>query len=136
MTPTRDFPPLRQLRRLMDSQRLEGASDAQLMEWFVLARDDAAFATLMRRHGPMVLATCRQILGGSALADDAVQAAFLVLARKAASIGKRKSVASWLYRVAYRIAIRAKANEARRRRIEQQAGTPSPAGPAAEAAWR
>ena len=136
MTSIRDVPPLRHLRRLMDAQRLERASDAQLVERFVRARDDAAFAALMRRHGPMVLATCRQVLGGSALADDAFQAAFLVLSRKATSIGKRGSVASWLHRVAYRIALRAKANEARRGRIEKRARVRSPAGPATEAAWR
>src|SRR5712692_2487661 len=110
---------LQQLRRMMETQRLEGASDAQLVGDFLRCRDEVAFAVLMRRHGPMVLATCRQVLGGSALADDAFQAAFLVLARKAASLGKRASVAAWLHRVAYRLAVRAKAAETRRSQIEQ-----------------
>jgi RNA polymerase sigma factor (sigma-70 family) len=120
----------------MESQRLEGAIDAQLVEGFVRSRDEAAFAALVRRHGPMVLATCRQVLGGSALAEDAFQAAFLVLARKAVTLSKREPVASWLHRVAYRLAIRARADEARRGRIEQRAATRPPAGPPAEAAWR
>src|SRR5262249_40239936 len=77
------------------------------------------------RHGPMVHNLCRSILHDPHSADDALQATFLVLARKAPSIRKRHSVASWLYGVAYRIALRAKTSATRRRQYERQAPTMS-----------
>ncbi|MFT3883432.1 MAG: sigma-70 family RNA polymerase sigma factor [Gemmatales bacterium] len=75
-------------------------SDAALLQHFLDLHDESAFATLVERHGPMVLATCRRQLGNSSDADDAFQATFLVLARKAGSITKRNHVGPWLYRVA------------------------------------
>src|SRR5437016_3808564 len=72
-------------------------SDAQLLARFVASRDDAAFAALVRRHGPAVLAVCRRITGDAHDADDAFQATFLALARKAAQVQPASAVGGWLY---------------------------------------
>ncbi len=98
-------------------------SDGQLLERFVARRDEsaeAAFAALVERHTPMVLRVCRQILGDADEAEDAFQATFLVLARRAGSVRKRESVASWLYGIAQRIARRSQAVSARRREHERR----------------
>src|SRR5262245_55520710 len=73
---------------------------------FYVNQDEAAFAELIRRHGPMVLSTCRHVLRHEQDAEDAFQAAFLVLARKAGSIRKHDSVGGWLYQVAFRLSLR------------------------------
>ncbi|HEY7425717.1 MAG TPA: RNA polymerase sigma factor [Gemmataceae bacterium] len=105
-------------RRLRPS--LSGVvTDAQLLERFLKEHDQAAFELLMWRHGPMVFGVCRRVLQHTQDAEDAFQATFLMLARKAASIGKRESVSGWLYRVAYRIALRARTQSARRGRAER-----------------
>jgi RNA polymerase sigma factor (sigma-70 family) len=91
----------------------EGA-DGQLLERFVDHRDEAAFAALVKRFGPLVLGVCRRVLRHEQDAEDAFQATFLVLVRNARSIQQRESVGSWLYGVAYRIARRAKGIKARR----------------------
>jgi RNA polymerase sigma factor (sigma-70 family) len=96
-----------------------GQTDGQLLEAFITRRDEAAFETLVRRHGPMVLSTCRRILGNYPDAEDAFQAAFLVLVRKAASVRPREMVGGWLYGVAYRAALKARTAAARRRAREQ-----------------
>src|SRR5215831_1665194 len=96
-----------------------GLTDDQLLARFVAARDEASFAALVRRHGPMVLGVCRRLLRHAQDAEDAFQAAFLVLARKAGSVLKREAVGSWLYMVAYRTAQRARARQARRRAREK-----------------
>jgi RNA polymerase sigma factor (sigma-70 family) len=94
-------------------------TDGQLLARFVAARDEASFAALVRRHGPMVLGVCRRLLRHAQDAEDCFQATFLVLARKATAV-KRESVGSWLYAVAYRTALEARAVNARRRRHERQ----------------
>src|SRR5438105_15033314 len=86
-----------------------GMTDGQLLECFMTRRDEAAFEALVRRHGPMVLNVCRRTVGNLQDAEDAFQAVFLVLARKAASVVPREGVGNWLYGVAYRTARRAKA---------------------------
>jgi RNA polymerase sigma factor (sigma-70 family) len=110
---------LRCLRRLADAPAGGTLTDGQLLERFVAGRDEAAFELLVWRHGPMVLSVCRRLLPCEQDAEDAFQAAFFVLARKAASITRRGGVSGWLYRVAYRVALRARAGAARRARHEQ-----------------
>jgi RNA polymerase sigma factor (sigma-70 family) len=97
-----------------------GQTDAQLLARFVATRDEAAFASLVRRHGPMVLGVCRRVLGHFHDAEDAFQATFLVLARKAASVLRRDSVSCYLHGVAYHTALRAGTAIARRRKRERQ----------------
>lgn len=88
---------------------VEHVSDATLLERFVTRREEAAFAALVQRHGPLVLGVCRRILRNSHDAEDVFQATFLVLARKAGCIPWQTSVAKWLYVVAERLALHARA---------------------------
>src|SRR3954470_10373216 len=97
------------LRRIATASDADDHTDAQLLQRFVEQRDERAFAALVQRHGALVLGVCRRILHHNHDAEDAFQATFLVLVRRASAIGKRESVRSWLYSVAYRIAVRAKA---------------------------
>jgi RNA polymerase sigma factor (sigma-70 family) len=92
-----------------DSQR----TDQQLLQRFLMLREEAAFTTLVERHGPMVLGVCRSVLHHAQDAEDACQATFLELARKASSIRKPTSLAPWLHGVAYRLALRIKARRDR-----------------------
>jgi RNA polymerase sigma factor (sigma-70 family) len=84
----------------------EQASDADLLDRFAGARDESAFALLVWRHGPLVIGLCHRLLRHEQDSEDVFQATFLTLARKAGSIGKKEALASWLYKVAYRIACR------------------------------
>jgi RNA polymerase sigma factor (sigma-70 family) len=95
-------------------------SDEQLLARFVASRDEASFAALLRRHGPMAWRLCLRVLGHVQNAEDTFQATFLVLACKAASVLQRESVGSFLYGVAYRTALKAKSIDARRRSRERQ----------------
>jgi RNA polymerase sigma factor (sigma-70 family) len=114
---------LRQIHCLFNEGTVAGLSDAQLLERFASRRDGVAFEAMVHRHGPMVLAVCRGILKDPNDAQDAFQATFLVLVRKAGSLWAVKgSLGSWLYRVAHRIAIQANAGAARRREVERRAG--------------
>ena len=112
---------LRHLRRLVRPENEDDASDGQLLELFAAERAEAAFAALVRRHGPMVLGVCRRVLGNLHDAEDAFQATFLVLQRRAGSLEGRATVGNWLYTVAYHVALRARAGAARRREQERQA---------------
>jgi RNA polymerase sigma factor (sigma-70 family) len=113
---------LRHLRRAAVLSVEEGPSDAQLLEAFLLRRDEVAFEALLRRHGPMVLGVCQRVLRNVHDAEDALQATFLVLARKAGSIRSRQVVGSWLYGVAYRTAMKARGMNAKRQMKERRAG--------------
>ncbi len=98
------------------------ATDCHLLERFVTLRDEAAFATLARRHAALVLGVCRRVLRDEHAAEDVVQATFLVLARKAVVIPWRQSVGGWLAAVAHRLALNARAAAARRGCRERSAG--------------
>ena len=111
---------LNRLRRVAVPRSGGEVLDPDLLERFVADHDEAAFTALVQRHGPMVLGVCRHLLLDPHDAEDVFQATFLVLVRKAAAIQKRAQVASWLYGVAYRRALRARRNSARRRAHETQ----------------
>ena len=102
-------------------------TDGQLLSRYVGRGNQEAFAVLVQRHGPLVLGVCRRVLHHDQDTEDAFQAAFVVLARKASTILKHDSVASWLYKVTYRIALRLRADKLRRRAQE-----PRPAKAAAD----
>jgi RNA polymerase sigma factor (sigma-70 family) len=122
---------LRHVRRLALMQAGDRATDAHLLQAFLDRRDEAAFEWLLRRHGPMVLGVCRRVLGNVHDAEDAFQATFLVLARKADSVRPPEMVGPWLYGVAHRTALKARAMNAKRRVKERHAGEMSlPAAPA------
>src|SRR5262249_30053195 len=124
------------LRTVVAGPDEEAPTDARLLERFVRQHDGEAFADLVRRHGPMVLGVCRRVLDDAHEAEDVFQATFLVLARKADAIRQGESLGSWLYGVAYRTALRARAEAARRRALAWEADDMPPSDPAAEAAWR
>ncbi len=107
------------LERLFGDGVVAGFSDAELLERFTTNRDPDAFAAIVARHGPMVMAVCRGRLGCRAAdSDDAFQATFLVLMNRAPSLSVGPSLSSWLYRVARRVARQVRLAEARRRRRE------------------
>src|SRR5215468_4584833 len=112
---------LQVLRRVVEDQRARELPDQDLLQQFVVRHDEAAFLELLRRHGPMVLGVCRALLPNEADAEDAFQATFLIFVRKAPSIRKTASLASWLHGVAYRTARRAQTEFARRHKHERQA---------------
>jgi RNA polymerase sigma factor (sigma-70 family) len=131
------------IRRMCDSLGLQSAeriSDTDLLERFLTQEDHAAFEVLVWRHGSMVLSVCSRVLHNGHDAEDAFQATFLALVRKAGTIGQRESLAGWLYRVAYRIALRARGGTARRAAREQLGlDFPAPASdpdPADEISYR
>lgn len=124
---------MEQLRGTSRPAAGEGPTDGELLERFVHERDDAAFEELVRRHGPMVHGVCRRLLLHAEDVEDAFQATFMVLVRKADSIRKRDSAASWLYGVALRVARRARAALGRRREREQRAARPEAIHP--DEAW-
>jgi RNA polymerase sigma factor (sigma-70 family) len=127
---------LRYLRHVTCTQEGGEQSDGQLLQQFVTQRNEGAFAVLLERHGPLVLAVCRQVLRERADAEDAFQATFLVLARRAGSIRNREALAAWLHRVALNISRTTKAATAQRRAHERQAVLMSQATPVDEVELR
>jgi len=112
---------LRQINRLLETRSAEEQTDEQLLRRFAMKREEGAFAALLARHGRLVWDVCRHTLGHEHDAEDAFQATFLVLARKAGSVRKGGSVGSFLYGVAHRVAMKAKHTAAARRAREQRA---------------
>ena len=123
-------PVLRHIRQLMEIT--PSLADGELLERFVRQREEGAFEALMRRHGPMVLGVGRRVLHDRDAAADIFRATFLVLARHACSLNRRGSVAGWLYTVAYRLALKAKAEVRRRHRVEAGAARARASDPLAE----
>ena len=111
---------IQHLRRAVLLRDGAGMTDGQLLGCFLTQRDDAAFAALVRRHGPMVWGVCRRVLRNYHDAEDAFQATFLVLVRKAATVEPKGMVANWLYGVAYQTALKARSVAARRKERERQ----------------
>ena len=110
-------------------------TDGELLERFVAHRDEGAFAELVRRHGPMVLSACRRVLDTAEDVEDAFQATFMILVRKADSIRNRDSAASWLYGVALHVARRARRAMTHRQERERKAAVPEKTLECEEA-WR
>jgi cobalt-zinc-cadmium efflux system membrane fusion protein len=109
--PLRTF--LQRLRHVVNPAGDRDHADAELLQRFVQRRDEAAFEVLVWRYGGLVLSVCGRLLGSTEDIEDAFQATFLALVRRAASIGKGEALASWLYKVAYRVALRVRARLAR-----------------------
>jgi RNA polymerase sigma factor (sigma-70 family) len=124
---------VRGLRRLNDGG---GLSDAQLLERFLAGRDEAAFELLVWRHGPTVLGVCRRLLRHESDVEDAFQATFLALVRKAGSIANREALGSWLYKVAYRVALEARTSSPYRTPPEPLGSDPPDAAADDEVVWR
>ncbi|OAI41503.1 hypothetical protein AYO40_00270 [Planctomycetaceae bacterium SCGC AG-212-D15] len=123
---------LKQLRRAAEGRP---SSDGQLLERFAADQDQSAFETLLERHGSMVWGVCHRELNDPNDVEDAFQATFLILARKARAIAKHESVGSWLHGVAHRVAVRARWQANQRRLRERQAATATQAGPDNEPVW-
>ncbi|HEV3119386.1 MAG TPA: sigma factor, partial [Gemmataceae bacterium] len=114
---------LRHIHKLAADRDSRQRTDRQLLDDFSDRRDEAAFAALVARHGPMVARVCRRVLNHEQDAEDAFQATFLILARRTASIRKREAVGKWLHGVAYRTALEVKRSAARRRDHEARLWT-------------
>jgi RNA polymerase sigma factor (sigma-70 family) len=108
------------LRKLLHPREGKHVPDGLLLERYASHRDEAAFAALVQRYGPLVLGVCERVLPDGNDAEDAFQATFLVLVRKAGSLDRRGTLSHWLYTVAYRTAVKLKVSAARRRSHERQ----------------
>jgi len=124
------------LRKTLAVQEARDLTDGELLRRFVTASEDAAFAVLVHRHGPMVLSVCQRVLADAHAAEDAFQATFMVLVRRAKSIRKQAPLANWLYAVAQRIAMRARSQSATRRRQERSAALMPPREQLDEPTWQ
>ena len=126
---------LRHIRKMARQASADSQSDTQLLEAFLAHRDEEAIAALVRRHGPMVLGVCRRVLRHTQDAEDAFQATFLVLVRKASSLRSAPRLGNWLYGVAYRTAMKARAMRAKRQIRERQAGAAPECASEAQGTW-
>ncbi|HTU23026.1 MAG TPA: sigma-70 family RNA polymerase sigma factor [Gemmataceae bacterium] len=126
---------IRYLRRIVGAED-QARTDRELLAAFSTRNDQAAFTTLVKRHGPMVMGICRRVLHHLQDAEDAFQATFLLLARQSAGIRKQESLASWLHGVAYRMARNAKRSASRRRKYEEKVKPAPSVDRGAESEWR
>jgi RNA polymerase sigma factor (sigma-70 family) len=122
------------LKRVLSDSPVQ-ASDRELLECFVASGNQVAFATLLDRHGPVLLSLCRRQLSDGHLAEDVLQATFLVLARKARTIRRRDNVAGWLYGVAQRLVRQARLSEAARSRRQRLAAAAAQPSSSTDPAW-
>jgi RNA polymerase sigma factor (sigma-70 family) len=127
---------LQHVRGLREAVDLAEAADGALLERFVTGQDEAAFAQIVRRHGPMVLGVARRVLANEEDAEDVFQATFLLLARKAAAVRKRDSVGSFLHGVAHRLGLKARVRRQGRLAREKQAPVRLSTAPETATAWR
>src|SRR5262245_34406953 len=111
---------IQQLRRTVLLRDGAGLTDGQLLEAYITRCDEAALSALVLRHGPMVWGVCRRVLDNHHDAEDAFQATFLVLVRKATSVKPKEMVANWLYGVAHQTALKARATLSTRNGRERQ----------------
>jgi cytochrome c peroxidase len=128
-------PILQLIRRAVEDRRVRELPDQELLQRFHAHQDQAAFHALLCRHGPMVLDVCRGLLGNEADSEDAFQATFLILVRQAGSIRKTAALGSWLHGVAYRTALKARAQSATRQKYEARAPVRQAAEPD-DLSWR
>src|SRR5580704_7777560 len=105
---------LHRLCAMIGNQAGNDQTDGQLLERYAIHREQAAFTALVRRHGPMVFGLCQRVLRDHHQAEDAFQATFLVLVRKASSLDRRRPLGNWLYTIAYHAALKARTAAARR----------------------
>jgi RNA polymerase sigma factor (sigma-70 family) len=124
------------IHRLSIAQLVAAAPDEELVERFAVHREEAAFAALVRRHGPLVLGVCRRVLTDPHAAEDCFQATFLVLARKAGSLKGPAALGPWLYGVATRTALKARARAAQQRVHERRAAVAEAVTPCDGLFWR
>jgi RNA polymerase sigma factor (sigma-70 family) len=125
--------PLLRFVRLLAAEPAVGLTDEQLLERFLASGDQGAAASILRRHGPMVLAVCRRVLDNPHDVEDAFQATFLVFVRQAATIRRRATLGPWLHGVAFRVARKAQVRADRRRRRERAVAREAAVDAAAEA---
>src|SRR6516162_5701106 len=119
-------PLLQHIRHLIGGDPAAALTDRELLERFLANGDETAVEGLVRRYGPLVFGVCRRVLHNTHAAEDVFQATFLILIRKVSSLTHCEGLGSWLYTVAYRLALRARAHEARRRQCEAQAARNRP----------
>src|SRR5580698_4156087 len=115
------------IRRLIGGEGGCALTDVELLEKFVATADATSFEVLVWRHGAMVLGLCKRVLRDSHEAEDAFQATFLVFARKAASIGRSEAIGCWLFKVAYRVALRLRTAGAKRPTVTDEPALDVPA---------
>jgi RNA polymerase sigma factor (sigma-70 family) len=136
MTTTHPGIVLRRFREVLTAKEARQVSDQELLDRFTGRHEEAAFEALVRRHGPLVLGVCRRVLHNWHDAEDVFQATFLVLARKADSVGRGGSVGSWLYQVAYHMALKARKQAANRKKREERTGPRPEPDPLADVSGR
>jgi RNA polymerase sigma factor (sigma-70 family) len=124
---------MQHIHQMVGATPADALTDRQLLDRFAQRRDESAFAALVERHGPLVFGVCRRVLRHQQDAEDAFQATFHVLARRAGHVGWRDSVANWLYEVALRVSRKARVNAGRRQLHERSTGAAEPAATPQEA---